>query len=113
MQNRSILEISWWKSKLSWLLVKRTSDKPYKEKIKSNVSLRKFYKDTDPGNLVWHRDREDRTILVLNKSDWLIQVDNQLPLPLRKGAGIFIPKGMYHRVIKGTTDLEIKITKHS
>lgn len=109
MQSWKILEISWWKSKLSRLLVK---ERPYREEIYGNVSIRKFYKDTNPDDLVWHRDREDRTLYTLNKTDWLIQVDNQLPLPLRKGSSIFIPKGMYHRVIKGSTDLIIKVIKH-
>ena len=113
MQSWKILEIYWWKQKLSWILVKNSTTRPYKEKVKDNVSLRKFYSDVDENELVWHRDREDRTIVVLEKTDWLIQVDNQLPLPLRKGASIFIPKGMYHRVIKGADDLVIKVTKHS
>lgn len=113
MQSWKILEISWWKSKLPWLLVENPDSRPYQEKLNGNVSIRKFYSDTDPNSLVWHRDREDRTIKVLNKTDWCIQVDNQLPLPLRKDASIFIPKGMYHRVIKGKTDLVVKIKKHS
>ena len=107
------MEISWWKSKLSWLLVKKLENRPYSEKIDGNVSIRKFYKNTNPEELVWHRDKEDRTIQVLNNSDWCVQVDNELPLPLRKGFSIFIPKGVYHRVLKGQTDLVVKVTKHS
>ena len=39
----------------------------------------------------------------------LVQLDNQLPVPLTET--IFIPKEMYHRVIKGTGDLTVKIKK--
>jgi hypothetical protein len=39
----------------------------------------------------------------------MVQLDNQLPVPLTET--IFIPKEMYHRVIKGTGDLTVKIKK--
>jgi len=72
-------------------------------------NLRTFSKDVDPKELVWHQDKEDRTIVVIEGEGWSIQKDNQLPLELAEGDHIFIRKGEVHRVHKGTTDLRIKI----
>jgi len=36
-------------------------------------------------------------------------MDNQLPLALSKGDRIFITEGRIHRILKGVTDLKIKI----
>jgi hypothetical protein len=77
--------------------------------IDENNFIRKFYQHTDSGELVWHRDREDRIVEAMHDTDWLVQIDNQLP---KKFEGeIHIPKGVYHRLIKGTGDLEIKLQK--
>jgi quercetin dioxygenase-like cupin family protein len=78
---------------------------PYENK----GNLRTFSKDVDPMDLVWHQDKEDRTIVVIDGEGWAIQKDNQLPLELTEGDHIFIREGEVHRVHKGTTDLRIKI----
>ena len=78
---------------------------PYKNK----GNIRTFSKDVDPMELVWHQDKEDRHIEVLDGEGWSIQMDDQLPLVLKKGDHIFIPENQIHRVLKGTTDLKIKI----
>lgn len=85
---------------------------PFKEKtIGENIFLRSFNQNIDSGEYVWHRDREDRIIESLSQTDWMIQIDNELP---KKITGqIFIPKGIYHRLIKGSGDLQIKLTKLS
>jgi hypothetical protein len=36
-------------------------------------------------------------------------MDNQLPLVISKGDRIFITEGQVHRILKGRTDLKIKI----
>jgi len=72
-------------------------------------NLRTFSKDVDPLSLVWHSDKEDRTIVVIEGEGWSIQKDNQLPLELTEGDHIFIREGEVHRVHKGTTNLRIKI----
>ena len=59
--------------------------------------------------LIWHQDKEDRHIEILEGKGWSIQMDNQLPLDVRKGDRIFIHEGQVHRVLKGKTDLKIKI----
>ena len=78
------------------------------EKFKGYV-IRSFSKDIASDELKWHTDGEDRTIIPLNENDWMIQLDNELPKPIK--GKIFIPEGKYHRVIKGTTDLHIKVIK--
>jgi hypothetical protein len=80
-----------------------------KTKLEENTYLRKFSSDTDSGEYFWHRDHEDRIVESINQTDWLVQIDNQLPQELNNH--VFIPKGVYHRVIKGTGDLEIKVEK--
>lgn len=78
---------------------------PYTDK--SNI--RTFSKDVDEMDLIWHRDDEDREITILEGNGWYFQRDNELPLELKVGDSIFIPRHQVHRVIKGTTDLKISI----
>jgi len=82
-------------------------DNPY---IDTN-NTRTFSKDVDEMSLIWHTDQEDRTVTVLEGNGWQFQRDNELPLVLSEGVRIFIPKGQIHRVIKGSTDLKLKIKK--
>ena len=71
--------------------------------------IREFNEDIDPVELMWHRDNEDRIVEALESTDWLVQLDDSLPIMLDKP--IFIPKHMYHRTIKGTGSLLVKIKK--
>ena len=71
--------------------------------------IREFSQDIDPIELLWHRDDENRTIEILGETDWKVQLENCLPTSLN--SPIFIPKHMWHRVIKGTGTLRIKIYK--
>ena len=71
--------------------------------------IREFDETIDPIELMWHRDNEDRIVEALESTDWLLQLDDSLPIILNKP--IFIPKHMYHRVIKGTGSLLVKIIK--
>lgn len=83
---------------------------PFKEeKISENIFIRTFYQDIDSGELHWHRDHEDRIIESIGETDWKFQLDNELPINIK--CEIFIPKGVYHRIIKGTGDLKIKLQK--
>ena len=82
---------------------------PFKEEIVDNIFIREFKQDTDSGDYVWHRDREDRIIESISETDWMIQLDDELP-KIIKGE-VFIPMGVYHRVIKGTGDLKIRLQK--
>ena len=85
--------------------------KPYREeRITESVVIRTFSANMDEMELKWHWDEEDRLIEPLAENDWQFQFDNELPVMIYKQ--IFIPTGVIHRVIKGTTDLKIKITKY-
>ena len=79
------------------------------EKISEDTFIRTFYQDVDSGDLYWHRDFEDRIIESIGQTDWKFQMDNELPTNIE--GEIFIPKGVYHRLIKGTGDLKIKLKK--
>ena len=72
-------------------------------------NTRTFSKDVDPMELVWHQDKEDREIEVLEGEGWMFQRDNELPLELKKGDRIFITELEIHRILKGSTNLKIKI----
>ena len=83
---------------------------PFQEtKISDNEFIRVFSQDTDSGEYMWHRDREDRIIESIESTDWKIQIDNELPKVIE--GEVFIPMGSYHRLIKGTGDLKINLTK--
>jgi len=84
---------------------------PYTEtEIGQNQYIREFSSDVDTHELEWHIDRENRTIEVIENNNWYFQLDNNLPQLLKET--IFIPKETYHRVIKGTGNLKVRITKH-
>jgi hypothetical protein len=83
---------------------------PFQEtKLGNNVFIREFKQDTDSGEFMWHRDRESRIIEPINETDWLIQLDDELPKKIE--GKVFIPMGVYHRLIKGTGDLKVNLTK--
>lgn len=83
---------------------------PFKEtKIGYNIFIRDFSQYTESDEMIWHTDKEDRIIENIGETDWLIQFDNQLPKKI--DGRISIPMGVYHRLIKGTGDLKIKLIK--
>ena len=84
--------------------------KPYQEiKAEYNTVTRVFDESIDPIELMWHRDQEDRLVEAVEPTDWMMQLDNELPTLIDKP--IFIPRYNWHRVIKGTGTLTVKITK--
>lgn len=83
---------------------------PFKEeKLDNNIFIREFSQDTDSSEFLWHRDKEDRIIEPIEETDWLFQLDDKLPQKIE--GQIFIPKEIFHRIIKGTGDLKIKLIK--
>ena len=71
--------------------------------------VRTFSADVDEEELVWHRDKESRTIHVLSGNGWELQKEDKLPEELQIGKNYFIIKNNYHRVIKGEGDLVLRI----
>lgn len=85
---------------------------PYEEIIINKTQVeRTFSSETPEEELVWHRDLEDRVIEILEPTDWKFQYDNSLPKDLTTGLMIYVPKNTYHRIIKGSKILRIRITK--
>lgn len=80
---------------------------PYSQIEENGIMIRTFSQDIPEEELVWHRDERDREITVLEETDWQFQLDNELPQTLKNT--IFIPKDTYHRVIKGTNKLIVRI----
>lgn len=86
--------------------------KPYKNTTTSeNSFIREFSSNVLEEELVWHRDERDRNLEILEGENWYIQFDNYMPEKLIKGETYYVPKNVYHRVIKGTTNLKIHITE--
>jgi hypothetical protein len=84
---------------------------PFKEiSIGNNQYIREFVANEKRDDIEeWHRDREDRIVEVIENTDWLFQMDNELPILLKEK--LYIPKESYHRVIMGKGKLIVKITK--
>ena len=85
---------------------------PFKQFEENDKLIRVFEENIDASELIWHQDREDRTIKVIEANGWGYQLDNQLPLPLEDGQELFIPKMTYHRVIKGSGPLVVEVRMH-
>mgnify|MGYP003131372090 CR=1 FL=1 len=85
--------------------------KPYIDlEVTDDYIIREFSENIDPIELMWHRDNEDRIIEIIGETDWKIQLDNQLPTSINDR--IFIPRHLWHRVIKGNKTLKLKIHKN-
>ena len=83
---------------------------PYKQSNVGSSVLRTFSQNIEEDELVWHRDEKDRLVEPLGETDWQFQFDNQLPIPIN--SPIFIPKETYHRLLKGTGTITVKITEY-
>ena len=82
--------------------------KPYSD----NDNIRTFRYDVDDAELIWHRDKNTRTVEVLSGVDWKFQRDNELPFVMKVGDTINIEKMTYHRIHKGQDKLVIEIQEH-
>ena len=87
---------------LSWILVMEI----YQDIETVGGKIRRFDSRIDPIHLMWHRDEFTRIVETVEPTDWQIQLEDQLPQVLDK---IEIPSGVWHRLIKGSGDLVIKI----
>ena len=87
------------------------SGKPYTDiEVTDEYIIREFGDNIDPIELMWHRDNEDRVVEIIGETDWMLQLDNCLPTSIKEH--IFIPRHEWHRVIKGTGTLKLKINKN-
>ena len=85
-------------------------NKPYTDIVKGVNKIRTFESNTDSQELVWHRDKADRIVTILEGDGWFFQMDNNIPIELEEGDVLKIPKMKYHRIYKaGITDLVLEI----
>ena len=88
-------------------------ESPYKETLMSHGEIdtvvRTFTGSLDEEDLKWHWDEEDRVIHPIHETDWMFQFDNELPQ--RISTEIKVKKGVWHRLIKGTGNLQLVVEK--
>lgn len=82
---------------------------PYTQKIESGKIYRTFTPDVESEELKWHQDLKDRKVTIVEDGGWQFQMENSLPNKLFVAEQIFIPKLVWHRVIKGTGKLVVEI----
>ena len=85
--------------------------KPYKDLEKTDkYIIREFDENIDPIELMWHRDDEQRLVEIIDPGQgWKFQFEDELPWGLEPKMSIFILRHKWHRVIKGTGTLRLKI----
>lgn len=84
---------------------------PFRENIEDGFNIRVFDSNIDEMELKWHFDEEDRIVVCEHLTNWSFQMDDELPIKIPHNTPIFIPKGIYHRIIKGDGDLTVKVKK--
>ena len=84
-------------------------DFPFEQIIEDGKLVRTFENNVDDEELKWHYDLKDRWVTILKSDNWMFQMDDDLPSKLKDGQEIFIPKFVWHRVIKGEGNLKISI----
>ena len=82
---------------------------PFTQETFDGKILRTFSSEVDQDELKWHYDLKDRKVQVIKGDNWELQMDNEVPQKLTPLKEYFIPKGVYHRVIKGQGDLVVLI----
>jgi hypothetical protein len=97
----------------NWIikLVVDEERKPYiDEKVNSNTWVRTFDPSvSESDEYIWHRDKKDRVVTVLEGQGWKFQFDEQIPQVINSNDKLQIPKLVYHRLILGNTKLKLKI----
>jgi quercetin dioxygenase-like cupin family protein len=71
----------------------------------------RYFRNENPKQLFWHRDKESREMEVL-EGEIGFQFDNCLPKTIKPGQFVSIPEGTYHRVI-AKSSFVVKIYKYN
>ena len=85
------------------------SNFPFEQEVIESKIRRVFTPDVEEYELKWHQDLKDRKVTVIEDGGWHFQLENDLPNKLNVAEQIFIPKFVWHRVIKGTKPLIVEI----
>ena len=95
-------------------MVEISSGNPYSDAlVDAGVFVRSFSEQLDDSEMIWHRDRNDRTIKVLEGSGWKFQYDNKLPFEIKEGDVFSVDAYEYHRLLKGNTKLVLQIWENN
>lgn len=86
---------------------------PFQQQEIAGKLRRTFSPDVESEELKWHQDLKDRRVTILEDGGWQFQLDNGLPNKLFIAEQIFIPKFVWHRVIKGKGNLVVEIEELS
>lgn len=77
-----------------------------------NEWIREFDLNGDPSEFVWHRDKKDRKVFILEGNGWFFQMDDRIPCEMKKGDVLEVPKETYHRIFKaGSNPLRVRISE--
>ncbi len=82
---------------------------PFQQEIIGNKLRRVFTPDVESEELKWHQDLKDRKVRVIDGGGWEFQMEDSLPTKLESAKQLFIPKLVWHRVIKGKGNLVVEI----
>jgi len=82
---------------------------PFQQEIIDNKLRRVFTPEVDSEELKWHQDLKDRKVTIIEDGGWQFQMEDCLPNKLSAAEQIYIPKLVWHRVIKGTGKLIVDI----
>ena len=86
-----------------------TGEFGFLEESRNGFLIRYFPIDIPEDFLYWHQDKKDRLVFVMHGEGWKIQFEDELPIYFSKGMVYPIPKDKFHRLIKGSSELIIKI----
>lgn len=82
-------------------------------KVSEDSFIRKFSSDIEDDELYWHKDKRDRIVRVISGKDWMYQEEDKLPVELYPGLIFAVRKETWHRVIRGSGELEVFIKEGS
>ena len=82
---------------------------PFEQIEKEGKLIRIFSPDVESDELKWHQDLKDRKVIIIEDGGWQFQMEDSLPNKLSIAEQIFIPKLVWHRVIKGSGKLIVEI----
>lgn len=85
---------------------------PFEQTENNGKLIRTFNPDVDDEELKWHQDLRDRKVVVIEGGGWEFQMEDDLPVELINAEQIYIPKLVWHRVIKGTGTLIVEIEEY-
>jgi hypothetical protein len=75
------------------------------------MRVRTFSADVAEDELVWHRDKRDRLVEVLEGEGWKFQHEDELPFELNVDDIVHVEAMTYHRLLLGKSQLKLRITE--